>query len=257
MPHRFPGIDPYIEGQHHWRDFHARFLTYCCDTLSKRLPDNYVAQIDEQFQLVEVPDQEKVIRPDVAVIHTGSSAEGPAPAGAAIAMLEPVTIPISMPAQRREVERWIEIRQWPEQSLVTVIEVLSPSNKGSGRPEYLKKRGAVLRQDVNLVELDLLLSGQRLPMLRPLPPGDFYAFVARADRRPDCDVYAWSVRRVLPPVPIPLRAPDADVVLDLAAVYAHALEEGRYGRILNYAEPLELPLDSLDRDWAEGLGRSN
>lgn len=248
MPNRFPGIDPYIESQHGWPDFHARFITYCRDALMDSFPEHYVAQIDEKYRDVEEPDE--------SMGWKDSTTPFPEVSGGTVGPLEPVTIPLAMLVRKSRVERRIEVRQLPEWSLVTVIEVLSPSNKGLGRTEYLKKRAAVLRQDVHLVELDLLLSGQRLPMMWPLPPGDFYAFVARADRRPDCDVYAWPIRRVLPPIPIPLRAPDADVVLDLPAVYAYAMEKGRYGRSLNYAEPLELPLDPMDRDWAEGLARS-
>jgi hypothetical protein len=87
----------------------------------------------------------------------------------------------------------------------------------------------------------LLLAGRRPPMAAPLPPGDYYAFVARAGRRPDCDVYAWSIRRALPAIPIPLRPPDPDVLLDLAAVYATAHENGRNARRLDYAAPWPSP----------------
>ena len=104
---------------------------------------------------------------------------------------------------------------------------------------------------VHLIELDLLLAGPRLPMAGPLPPGDCYAFVARAGLRPNCDVYAWSIRRGLPLIPIPLRRPDPDLMLDLAAVYATAHERGRYGRRLDYAKPLGLPLADADRSWVE------
>ena len=47
----------------------------------------------------------------------------------------------------------------PELSLITVIEILSPSNKaGSGRADYVAKRDQLIDQDtINLVEIDLLL----------------------------------------------------------------------------------------------------
>jgi hypothetical protein len=255
MPNPFPGVDPYIEDQGRWPDFHARFITYCCDALADRLPDHYEARIDEQFRLVEVPDALKTIEPDIALLRAGEPAPG-RPADAAVAVLEPVTIPIPMTLPRRT-ERRIEVLHRPDRSLVAVIEILSPSTKAPGRQDYLEKRLAVLRQDVHLVELDLLLSGQRLPMLEPLPPGDFFAFVARADRRPDCDVYAWSIRRRALPnhIPIPLRAPDPDVSLDLAAVYATAHEKGRYARSLDYDAPLKVPLAPDDPAWADARAR--
>ena len=92
-------------------------------------------------------------------------------------------------------------------------------------------------------------------MERPLPPGDFYAIVARWEQRPDCQVYAWGVRHRLPELPIPLRAPDPDVVVDLAEVYATAYDRGRYARSIDREAPLVLPMDPEDLDWAEALGR--
>ena len=70
----------------------------------------------------------------------------------------------------RFTERWIEIKRLPDRSLVTVIEILSPTNKiGSGRAEYIEKRKEWIRQPIHLVEIDLLLGGQRLPMGGRLP----------------------------------------------------------------------------------------
>ena len=77
--------------------------------------------------------------------------------------------------------------------------------------EYLDKRDQYIDLPVNLVELDLLVGGRRLPMKKPMPSGDYYALVARAQRRPDCDVYAWSIRQPLPTIPIPLKGLDFDV----------------------------------------------
>jgi hypothetical protein len=109
------------------------------------------------------------------------------------------------------------------------------------------------RPPVNLVELDLLLGGRRLPMKRPMPPAGYYALVARAERRPDCEVYALSVRRPLPTIPIPLKAPDPEVGLDLARVFALAYERGRYARTIDYGRSLDLPLLPEDSVWAAQL----
>jgi hypothetical protein len=38
MASPFPGLDPFIEAQGFWPDFHARFITYLCDTLAETLP---------------------------------------------------------------------------------------------------------------------------------------------------------------------------------------------------------------------------
>lgn len=108
---------------------------------------------------------------------------------------------------------------------------------------------------MNWVEIDLLTKGRRLETARPLPPGDCYAFVCRVDRRragdhmPPADVYAWSLRDKLPTIPIPLRAPDPDVPLDLAAAFATTYERGRYARVLRYDRPPEVAVDEATAQW--------
>jgi hypothetical protein len=147
-------------------------------------------------------------------------------------------------------EARIHIVQRSNRRLISVLELLSPSNKTEpGRGDYLAKRMAVIRQGVHLVELDLLVGGQRLPTLEPLPSGDYYAFVVRADRRPDIDVFAWTVRQKLPPIPVPLKAPDPDVMIDFSGVFAVAYERGRYRRSIDYHEPLHVPLSSEKLKW--------
>jgi hypothetical protein len=155
-------------------------------------------------------------------------------------------------------ETWIEIYHLPEMELVTAIEILSPSNKGgSGRSDYLAKRNALIDQPVNLVEIDLLFNGSRMPMSGPLPPGDSVAIVARSERRPYADVYTWPLRQPLPVLPIPLRAPDPDVQLNLAEAFQMTYDRGGYSRVMRYGRPLpaSLPLSPEDRAWAETLAR--
>ena len=140
---------------------------------------------------------------------------------------------------------------------MTVIELLSPTNKtGVGHMEYLNKRDQYIDSPVNLVELDLLVGGRRVPMKKPMPTGDFYALVARARQRPDCDVYAWSIRERLPTIPIPLKLLDSDVMLDVDDPSALAYQRGRYARTIDYLRPLDLSLEPKDKAWAEQIAAS-
>jgi hypothetical protein len=79
-------------------------------------------------------------------------------------------------AERSYLDEWhreafVEIYEaTPEQRLVTTIEVLSPTNKRPNSPGwdlYLRKRQSLMLGGVNLIEIDLLRGGQRLPMLDP------------------------------------------------------------------------------------------
>ena len=189
----FPGMDPYLEDQGRWPDFHASTITYCRDALSDCLPDDYVAQMGEEVRVVTWREgHDRSMRPDVAIVRHGGSG-GPEPAGGGmVATLEPIAIPFAAAVDEVR-ETWIEIRRLPDERLVTAIEVLSPTNKGSsGLTEYLDKRHRLRTQGVNLVEIDLLIAGRRLPMAKPLPPGHFFTIVSRASKSEIGDVYAWS-----------------------------------------------------------------
>jgi len=256
MPSPFPGMDPYLEISGDWRDFHSRFLNGCAEALAERLPQNYVARIEEHFQVLEYPqDTEQHRYPDVAVARI-RPARTPAAPATAIATLEPEVIPLVTTIIEEVKERWIEIRRRPGWAPVTIIELLSPTNKhGHGYDEYLYKRVSLIARSIHLVELDLLIGGHRLPMGRPLR-GDYHALVSRTEQRPMSNVYSWPIRQALPIIPIPLLTPDPDVPLDLAAVFTTVYQRGQYERSIDYAAPLDLPLSPVDRAWAEELAKA-
>ena len=254
MPSPFPGMDPFLEGQGFWQDFHTRLLTYCSDSINGALPGHYAALIEERISLVDLTGEALGgFRPDVSIVqeqHVTTALKEQR----GVATLEPVAVPLARKDLDEVPERWIEIKRLPDLALVTIIEILSPTNKsGMCRGQYLQKRRELLDQAVHLVEIDLLLRGQRLPTGAPLPSGDYYAFVSRAEKRESSDVYAWSIRRALPPIPIPLTPPDPDLTLDLAAVVARAYDQGRYHRLIHYADPVDLPLSAEDQSWLRTL----
>lgn len=260
MPSPFPGIDPFLESHDLWPDFHARFISSLADAIADRLPEPYVARIDERMSLVEIPAEEiKKVRPDVAVTRqrdVRASETTVAPFNSDTLTLDPEIIPFKYLEEYREVS--MEILHGPDQRLVTVVEVLSPTNKtGAGRRDYLAKRNGLMRLgDVHLVELDLLVAGRRLPMERPPRRGDYHAYVARTERQPDCEVYTWTVRQAPPRIPIPLLARDPDVLIDLAPLFNAVFDRARYVRSIRYDGPLTTPFASEDHDWAEALARS-
>jgi hypothetical protein len=245
-------MDPYLEDPAFWPDFHLRFINYWCEAIADALPESYEARLDERVNLVQMsPEIIKLIYPDVAVSQ-GRPTPRATSGGAGMLLLEPVTIPHEFLEEVRETR--IDILHRPDRSLVGVLELLSPANKtGEGLNEYRAKRKTILLQKVHLVELDLLLGGSRLPLARPLPAGDYFAFVSRADNRPNCEVYSWSVRDPLPVIPIPLRAPDADIRIDLEKVFQATYQRGRYGRSLAYGQPPWAPLKEDDARWATAL----
>ncbi|MCY2988850.1 MAG: DUF4058 family protein [Planctomycetota bacterium] len=250
MPNPFPGIDPYIEWEGYWPDFHARFVNYWCETLVGELPDNYDARLNERVNLIEYhPARGKLIGPDVAILQREPTWKASPVAAGGVATLEPTTLPLVIESEETR-ETYIEVYHRPDETLVAVLELLSPSNKsGADRRRFLDKRAAVLRHNVHLVELDLLIGGERLPVAGRLPPGHFYAFVSRFTQRPYCDAFAWRLPDLLPAIPIPLMPPDHDVCCDLTAVFSQTYERGRYARTLQHDLLPDPALDDDTRRW--------
>lgn len=251
MKSPFPGMDPFLEQPAYWSDFHATFINYWREAVGDLLPPGYEATLGERVYLLERdPHARQLGSPDVAVTHGEARSLHTLHASGTTATLEPVTIPVTMLEGPRVT--YIEILHQPDRRLVTAIELLSPANKESpGRVEYLAKRRALLLQNVHLVELDLLLGGRRLPFDKPLPAADYYYSIARAEQRPDSQVYDWTLRERLPTLPVPLRQPDADIHINLAAVFDIVYQRAKFFRRVDYRAPIPACLGEADRQWVE------
>jgi hypothetical protein len=152
------------------------------------------------------------------------------------------------------VQRHLRLIHRPTRRVVTVIELLSPTNKKPGEDgldAYLEKRGEYLASNCNLVEIDLLRGGERLPMVGKLPPGDYYVYVGRSHRKPPCQVIAWPWRAELPAIPVPVLQEDADVTVKLQDVFRTVYEQSLYDRRLSYQGPLQPPLTAQDAAWVQ------
>lgn len=253
MASPFPGMDPYLEDPAFWADFHQTFIACWREAVAAALPDNYDARLDESVNLVQMsPEVIKLIYPDVAVSREPRETKGAEPKSSGTLLLEPVSIAHEFLDEVRQTR--IEVLHRPDRTLVAVLEMLSPYNKsGEGFEAFRAKRKTILLQKVHLIELDLLVGGKRLPLSKPLPIADYYTLVSRAEERPICQVYHWMLRDRLPTIPIPLRAPDPDLRIDLAQVFRDTYERGRYARSLFYGQPPTAPLSRKDARWATGV----
>lgn len=255
MPSPFPGMDPFIE-QQEWEDFHARFNLAISDAMAPLIKPRYLVRVERRVYVEHPADAEgdKAMRVgDVAIVTADGGPTDPVQGGAAVGMAEPVVCALAMPEERRET--YLVIRDRELQMVVTVIETLSPANKrrgGDGWREYLSKRDQVLASPSHLVELDLLRGGSRLPMKRPLPAGDYYAIVSRAERRPNADDYPWRLHQQMPTIKIPLLPEDDHVAIDLQQVFNTVYDRAAYELSLDYGAELDPPLSPKERSWLDG-----
>lgn len=249
MPSPFPGMNPFLEQSDTWQDFHQSFLVTAREYLSPRVGPNYLVKIEVRLLPHELSAEERRF---MGVAGIGVTGQGASPEGATIATLD---APVSLQLPRVEVERHssLEIRDRRNRRVVTVIELLSPSNKlpGEDRDDYLAKRRQVLAGLTHFVEIDLRRGGQR-PSPPELPPCDYYALVSRYRDRPRVGVWPIGLRDPLPILPIPLDDPDPPARLDLKAVLDQTYDASGYARYI-YDETPEPPLSPEDAAWARDV----
>lgn len=233
----FPGMNPWLEDR--WSGVHARLITYFSDALSPALPqDLMAAPMEHRFRAdVAVTESWKVGVPPTWVPGADLEARAAVPT---IVQIAPMT------------ERWVEIRD-AAGKLITVIEILSPSNKGVGFAEYAAKRNMLLASPINFVEIDLLLSGRTLfrdveGSLPPLGQAHYFISVKRIGMAHRREIYRPLLREPLPVIRIPLRPDEKDVCIDLQPLINQVFIAGRY-HMLDYHQFPALPLNEMDQQW--------
>jgi hypothetical protein len=255
MKSPFPGMDPYLE--QHWGDVHHNLISIAQGMLNEQLPRDLRARVQERI-VVELPTDERVYYPDIRVVaHERPGQGGTATAAAGVTLPEPLEVPFLEP----ETQGFIEIVETlPERRVITVLEILSPSNKyaGTGRELYRQKQRDLLEGCVSLVEIDLLRAGPhvlQLPLARyPAAYRTPYKVCVHRGWKACYEIYRLPLREALPPIRVPLRQTDTDIPLDLQALITQVYRHGRYDDI-DYRVPPVPPLDPDDEAWADELLR--
>jgi hypothetical protein len=229
----FPGMDPYLE--RHWGDVHQAFVTYIRDMLQPQLPEHLRARMQERVY-IELPEgMKREYYPGIRLIDLD---------------IEPKT---------ESYVQVIDVRSGHR--VVTTIEVVSPTNKraGEGKRLYLQKRQDMIFRGANIVEIDLLRSGDwLLPIsperIMPAHQTTYLAWIWRVRDPTRMTVFRIPLRARLPVLPIPLCPTDAEIPLDLQNVLDLCYRNGGYDDI-DYSVPPSPPLSDDDGDWAYTLTR--
>jgi len=244
-------MDPYLELPRYWLDFHNSLAAEIRSRLNRQLGPQYAAWVTTYVthEAVGVA-RRRTLQPDVYVSTTATPREA---RPVAVHTLAPAPVQSAVPFEAAVRLYRVEVRTTADDELVTVIEILSPANKRAGHDDYRKyqrKRLALLRSSVHLVELDLLRGGERPPLTLPVPAAPYYAVVSRAESRPTVDVWPMPLAEPLPSLPVPLLEPDPDTWLDLAAAFASVYDDGPYARVIDYRQPPPPPpLSPAEHAW--------
>ncbi|MFM2166621.1 MAG: hypothetical protein RIS79_992 [Verrucomicrobiota bacterium] len=227
----FPGMNPFLEA--FWPDVHTSLIAYIKDALAEQLPTGLKARSEEQVTLAseESPDGRQT-RADVTVLESWKHGIPPTwqpedkTQGDTLTCTEPLYC-----LDEEQTERWVEITD-RHGKIVTVIEVLSPSNKGIERRKYATKRQTYIAGGVNVVEIDLLRGGQHVvnvPRERLRDPDVTYLVcVTRATNTTRKEYYPIPLDQPLPTIRIPLRPDDPDAVLALQPLIDRCYRKGAY-----------------------------
>ena len=169
MSSPFPGMNPYLEQGAVRQDFHVMFLAAIKERLAPQVRHKYIVKLEEYVYIHDQPPEPRQLagRADLAVAASPLMSKEPG----AVGVLE-APAQVELVAQDVELARFLEVRDRQGGEPITVLELLSPSNKrpGDGRDRYLAKRGRLSVSGAHLVEIDLLRGGQPMPLWnRPAP----------------------------------------------------------------------------------------
>jgi hypothetical protein len=227
-------MNPYLEQETVWHDFHQSFIPAARELLSAQVRPAYVVRVEGRLYIHDAgPDERRFVGSSDFAVVSRSARSGTQAASGTLGAPTDVLMPIDV-----ERQSYLEVRTRQGNELVTVIELLSPSNKrrGDDREQYLAKRREVLASGAHLVEIDLLRGGPRMPP-EDLPDCDYYVLVSRREHRPKAGVWPLRLRDHLPIVPVPLRAPDADARLDLKQLVDRVYDAAGYEDYIYQATP--------------------
>lgn len=222
MPSPFPGMDPYLEHASVWSTFHYNLMNVLFQVVTPSLIEKYRARVVERVFTVE------------QVLFTS--------------------------VQREEYrEPFLELRQRTDGKLVTLVEAVSPTNKTTavGRQNYQHKHNEAMRFRANIVEIDLVLEGQRMHDFsrENLPSWDYSVVVTRAPRPEQYELYTAALDKRLPRFRLPMGADDRDVVVDLQAVVHRVYDQADLGKAVDYQSNPTTPLAAAQLAWLDGVLR--
>ena len=163
-------------------------MTTFADLLMPIVRPRYIVDVEKRVYLerIDLSTPVQSLVADAAIYHRFDHLDLNVSGGATV-LSEPSIIPkvCTIPYFEEHRETFLTIRRGSPSEVVTVIELLSPTNKRKGSvglEHYVAKFQELMKTKANLVELDLLRGGERWSLSNP-PDGDYFAMVSKSKHR--------------------------------------------------------------------------
>lgn len=252
MPSPFSGIDPYLEHPDLWPGVHHWLISEIARWLSPKLRPKYRVAVEVRMYETSGENSLLVGIPDVAVKRR-MAATNSTMTNVAVPTAQPTRVTVPVPETIKE--GYLEVREVGTEEVVTTIEILSPTNKrsGKGRQMYEEKRYQVLGSRTHLVEIDFLRMGEPMLFFGNNIESHYRILVCRGDCRPYADLYAFNLQDIIPSFPLPLRSGDTEPVVDLQTLLNGVYDISGYDLVIDYSKEPVPPLSEANAAWADAL----
>lgn len=79
--------------------------------------------------------------------------------------------------------------------------------------------------------------------------------MSKGDRRPQSELYAFSLRQPIPSFPLPLNEKDIEPIINLQNLFHGVYDRARYHLAIDYTQKLVPNLSEVDAVWVDELLR--
>jgi hypothetical protein len=104
---------------------------------------------------------------------------------------------------------------------------------------------------IHLVDIDLLRSGEPMPVFAQGIQSHYRILISRSHLRPKAELYAFNVQSSLPIFALPLQTGDQEPLIDLNTLLNGIYDQGGYDLRLDYRQNPVPNLQSGDAIWLD------
>jgi hypothetical protein len=218
MKSPFLGMNPWLEG-YLWLDVQQALASVISEMIAPLIAPKYVTHIAPTMIMDYDPVSEiGITYPKITPEPNSEFIDD---------------IPFKLPIKSRTYV--VELRDAANNKLITAIEILSPVNKRNPNLiDYRKKIDDLHKRGVHVIEIDLLRRGTR-PFSSKKVLSHYQMMLLRAQLN-NALIWSVNIQDKLPVLPVPLRAPDLDVFLDLGNAMDIIFERSLYYLSIDYAK---------------------